>query len=96
MSITGLQSGSFRAMLDEMRKDIAEAQNQGVAEVKAAHSEAAAEIKTTIANVKAKIKSEVSDALQEFAEFTNGGPPLDSHTEEHTTPLPVGPNPSYP
>jgi hypothetical protein len=40
----------------------------------AAKDEAASEIKNTISGVKAKIKSEVSDALQEFSEFTNGGP----------------------
>jgi tagatose-1,6-bisphosphate aldolase non-catalytic subunit AgaZ/GatZ len=74
MSITGLQSGAFRAMLDEMKAEIAAAQNDGVAQVKAAKDEAKTEISTTIANVKAKVKSEVADALQEFAAFTNGGP----------------------
>lgn len=74
MSITGLKSGAFKAMLDEMKSEIGGLQNQGVADVKAATAEAAAEIKSTVENVKAKIKAEVSDALQDFSEFTNGGP----------------------
>lgn len=57
-----------------MRKEIADAQVQGVADVKAAKDQATVTIKTTISGVKAKIKSEVDDALQEFAEFSNGGP----------------------
>lgn len=72
MSITGLQSGAFQTMLAEMRKDIAAAQTQGVSDVMAAKDAATKDIKTTIAGVKEKIKSEVSDALQEFAQFTNG------------------------
>jgi uncharacterized protein YbaP (TraB family) len=74
MSITGLKSGAFQDMLAQMRKEIADAQNQGVADVMAAKDQAAAEIKTTISGVKDKIKSEVADALQEFAEYSNGGP----------------------
>jgi hypothetical protein len=74
MSITGLKSGAFKAMLEEMKSEIGNLQSQGVADVKAATVEAATEIKTTVDNVKAKLKSEVADALQEFSEFTNGGP----------------------
>lgn len=74
MSITGLQSGAFKSLLAEMKEEIATAQTQGIADVKAAKDSATAEIKTTISGVRDKIKSEVSDALQEFAEFTNGGP----------------------
>jgi hypothetical protein len=74
MSITGLKSGAFKAMLEEMKTEIGALQSQGVADVKAATVEAATEIKATVNNVKAKLKSEVADALQEFSEFTNGGP----------------------
>jgi hypothetical protein len=74
MSITGLKSGAFKAMLEEMKTEIGSLQSQGVADVKAATVQAASDIKTTVDNVKAKLKSEVADALQEFAEFTNGGP----------------------
>jgi hypothetical protein len=74
MSITGLKSGAFKAMLEEMKSEIGNLQSQGVADVKAATVEAATEIQTTVNNVKAKLKSEVADALQEFSEFTNGGP----------------------
>lgn len=74
MSITGLKSGAFKAMLEEMKTEIGMIQSQGVADVKAATVQAASDIKTTVDNVKAKLKSEVADALQEFAEFTNGGP----------------------
>jgi hypothetical protein len=74
MSITGLKSGAFKAMLEEMKTEIGALQGQGVADVKAATAEAANEIKSTVDNVKAKLKAEVADALQEFSEFTNGGP----------------------
>lgn len=74
MSITGLKSGAFKAMLEEMKAEIGGLQSQGMAEVKTATAEAAQEIKATVDNVKAKIKSEVADALQDFSEFTNGGP----------------------
>lgn len=74
MSITGLKSGAFKAMLEQMKAEIGDIQSQGVADVKAATIEASTEIKATVNNVKAKLKSEVAEALQEFAEFTNGGP----------------------
>ena len=74
MSITGLQSGAFKAMLADMRKEIADAQNQGVADVKATVVEARTEITTAVAGVKEKVRAEVADALQEFSTFTNGGP----------------------
>lgn len=74
MSITGLKTGAFKSMLDDLKSEIGNLQDQGVADVKAATAEAAAEIKATVDNVKAKIKAEVADAIQEFSEFTNGGP----------------------
>lgn len=74
MSITGLKSGAFKAMLEDMKAEIGSLQSQGVADVKAATVEAATEIKATVNNVKAKLRSEVADALQEFSEYTNGGP----------------------
>lgn len=74
VSITGLKSGAFKAMLEDMKAEIGNLQTQGVADVRAATVEAASEIKATVDNVKSKIKSEVADALQEFSEFTNGGP----------------------
>jgi hypothetical protein len=77
MSITGLQSGAFKSLLADMKREIADAQIQGIADVKAAKDAAANDIKTAISGVREKIKTEVSDALQEFAEFTNGGPALE-------------------
>lgn len=74
MSITGLQSGAFQAKLAEMKQKIAEAQNQGLAKVEAAQSQAAAKVSAAIDGVVAKVDKEVEDALQEFAQFTNGGP----------------------
>ena len=74
MSITGLKSGAFKAMLEDMKTEIGALQSQGVADVKAATVEASTEIKATVENVKAKLKAEVAEALQEFSEFTNGGP----------------------
>ena len=74
MSITGLQSGAFKAKLAEMKQKMVDAQNAGLAKVDAAQVAAAADIDTAIAGVATKIKAEVDDALQEFATFTNGGP----------------------
>lgn len=74
MSITGLKSGAFKAMLEDMKTEIGALQSQGVADVKAATVEASTEIKATVENVKAKLKAEVAEVLQEFSEFTNGGP----------------------
>lgn len=88
MSITGLQSGAFKLLLAEMKQEIAAAQTQGIADVKAAKNSAATEIKNTIASVKSRIKSEVSDALQEFSEFTNG-PEIEEPEAEKPTPLPT-------
>lgn len=74
MSITGLKTGAFKAMLEEMKAELGGLQSQGMDDVKTATAEAKAEIKATVDNVKAKIKSEVADALQDFSEYTNGGP----------------------
>jgi len=74
MSITGLQSGTFKTLLEDMRKQVAEAQNQGAAKVVAAKDNAVAQVSAAVEGVVAKVDREVSEALQDFSEFTNGGP----------------------
>lgn len=74
MSITGLQSGAFEAKLAEMRKKIADGQNQALAKIDGAVTEGNAKIDAAAEGVKAKVTKEIEDALQEFALTTNGGP----------------------
>jgi hypothetical protein len=74
MSITGLQSGAFKEELAKMKQKLLDEQMQGLAQINGASQEAAAKIQAATSGAAAKIKSEVEDAMQEFAEFTNGGP----------------------
>lgn len=74
MSITGLQSGAFQAKLAEMKKRFADKQNEGLARVDTAVEAGNAKIDQAVAGVEAKMNKEIEDSLQEFAQFTNGGP----------------------
>lgn len=74
MSITGMQSGAFQAKLAEMKQKMIAAQNAGLAKIDAAQTAAAAKVDAAVTGVASKIDSEVSDALHEFAQFTNGAP----------------------
>lgn len=74
MSITGLQSGAFQAKLAEMKQRMVEKQNSALSRVDAATVAGHAKIDEAISGVEAKISKEIEDSLQEFAQFTNGGP----------------------
>ena len=74
MSITGLQSGAFKAQMEAMRQRLIDKQTAGGAKIVAAGEAAAAKIDEAVSNAEAKIDSEVSSVLQDFSEFTNGGP----------------------
>jgi TPP-dependent pyruvate/acetoin dehydrogenase alpha subunit len=74
MSITGLKSGAFQSTLEAMRQRLIDKQNAGAAKIAAKGEEAAVQIDAAVSNAEAKIDREVSDVLQDFSEFTNGGP----------------------
>ncbi len=74
MSITGLQSGAFQSKLAEMRQKIAEKQAQALAKIDGTVTDGLARIEAAAAGATAKATKEIEDALQEFAEHTNGGP----------------------
>lgn len=74
MSITGLQQGAFAAKLADLKKKMSDKQNAGIAQIDSAITAAAQKVDDAVAGVNAKIDAEVSNSLQEFAQFTNGGP----------------------
>ena len=73
-NITGLQSGVFQAKLSELRKRVADAQTQGLAKIDSAVTTGAAKMDAAVADVTNKVDKEISAALQEFAQFSNGAP----------------------
>lgn len=77
MSITGLQQGSIQAKLAEIKHKAQARQAAGIAKIEAKHSEGLAKVDAAMDDVARKIDKEVDATLQEFAEFTNGGPLLD-------------------
>ncbi len=74
MSITGLQSGAFQAKLAEMRQKIADKQTQALAKIDGTVSDGLAKLEAAADGAATKAQKEIDDALQEFAEHTNGGP----------------------
>ncbi len=74
MSITGLQSGAFQAKLAEMRQKIADKQAQALAKIDGTVTDGLARLEAAADGATAKAHKEIEDALQEFAEHTNGGP----------------------
>jgi hypothetical protein len=74
MSFTGLQSGAIQAKLAELKQRVADSQAKGLAQVDAAATAAVTQVEQAFAGVEAKIQKETADALQEFAQTTNGGP----------------------
>jgi hypothetical protein len=74
MSITGLKSGAFQDSLAAMRQRLIDKQAAGVAVIHTAAATAEAQINEAVTNAESKVTKEVADALQEFAQFTNGGP----------------------
>lgn len=74
MSITGLKSGAFHGTIEALRQRLIDKQNQGAAKIAAAGEVGAAKIDEAVNSAEAKIDKEVSEVLQDFSEFTNGGP----------------------
>jgi hypothetical protein len=74
MSITGLQGGAFQAALTQLKQRMADKQNSAVASIAAGMAAGESKIDAAVSGVTAKIDAEVSEALQEFSTFTNGGP----------------------
>lgn len=73
MSISGYEPGSIRARLDALKKAGKDRRDQAIAKLDGAgrkHEEVSAEIE----RVAVQIEKEADAALQEFSEFTNGGP----------------------
>lgn len=81
MGILGLQSGSIKSALEEAKQEIAAVHSQGIADIRAVKDKAKGDIKAQLAGVKDKISSEISDALHELAQFTNGEPVEETKTE---------------
>jgi hypothetical protein len=74
MSITGLKSGAFHGTIEALRQRLIDKQSQGAAKIAAAGEMGAAKIDEAVNSAEAKIDKEVSEVLQDFSEFTNGGP----------------------
>ena len=74
MGITGLQSGAFQGALTQLKQRMVDKQNSAVASITAGITAGEAKIDAAVKGVTDKIDAEVSDALQEFATFTNGAP----------------------
>ena len=74
MSITGLKTGAFHGTIEALRQRLIDKQNQGAAKIAAAGELGAAKIDEAVNSAEAKIDKEVSEVLQDFSEFTNGGP----------------------
>ena len=73
MSISGYEPGSIRARMEALKKSGKDRRDQAIAKLEGAgkkHEDVSAEIE----RVAAQIEKEAEDALQEFAEFSNGGP----------------------
>jgi hypothetical protein len=73
MSISGYEPGAIRARLDAIKKAGKERRDQAIAKLDDAgkkHEEVSAEIE----RVATIMEKEADAALQEFSEFTNGGP----------------------
>jgi hypothetical protein len=74
MSITGLKAGAFHGTIEALRQRLIDKQSQGAAKIAAAGEAGAVKIDEAVNNAEAKIDKEVSEVLQDFSEFTNGGP----------------------
>lgn len=74
MSITGLKAGAFQGTIEALRQRLIDKQSQGAAKIAAAGEMGAAKIDEAVNSAEAKIDREVSEVLQDFSDFTNGGP----------------------
>lgn len=58
----------------QLRKRVADKQMQGIAKIGNAVTAGEAKIDAAVANIEAKVDKEISASLQEFAQYSNGGP----------------------
>lgn len=73
MSITGFQPGAIKAAIDAAKQSSQDQLNQAMAKLAAAQTKAQS-VPDAINQVALKMEKEADDALQELAQFTNGGP----------------------
>lgn len=73
-NVCGLQSGAFQDALTQMRQKIAARQKQAVGKILNAVETGAAKMDAAADEIAAKVDKEISAALQEFAQHSNGGP----------------------
>lgn len=72
-TVSGYRPGMIRAAIDQARKAQQAELDAAMSEFLAVQEQAAM-IPDAIRHMTAKVKQETQDALQELAEFTNGGP----------------------
>lgn len=73
MSITGYEPGTIQAKLAEIKQKAAERRRQSLDKLDAAFANTG-KVDELIEAQAAQIDKETNDALQEFAQHTNGGP----------------------
>jgi hypothetical protein len=73
MSISGYEPGSIRARLDALKKAGKDRRDAAIAKLDGAGKKHEA-VSEEIERVAVQIEQEADAALQEFAEFSNGGP----------------------
>lgn len=73
MSISGYEPGAIRARLDALKKQGKDRRDQALAKLEDAGRKHEA-VSEEIERVAGQIEKEADAALQEFSEFTNGGP----------------------
>lgn len=84
MSITGFQPGAIRSAIEAAKKNSQDQLAAAMGKLAAAQTKAAT-VPEAINQVAKAMEKEADDALQELAQFTNGGPLLD----DPKTALPV-------
>lgn len=80
MTLTGYQPGAIKAAIEKAKQEAQSKVSEAMAKLAAAHIKATEEVPAAIKTYAAKIEKEASDAIQELAEFDNGGPVLDDVT----------------
>lgn len=73
MSVSGYEPGAIRARLDALKKAGKERRDQAIAKLDDAGKKHEA-VSEEIERVAGQLEKEADAALQEFAEFSNGGP----------------------
>jgi hypothetical protein len=73
MTVTGLQPGSIRNKLEELKQSRANRRAEALARLDSANAKHD-QVDQQLETIASQIEKEADDALQEFAAFTNGGP----------------------